>query len=120
MGTSVPSAIGAAYADSDRPAVTVTGDGSLLMCVQELHTAAVEDVPVTTVVLNNRDYAIISSGTEGGFEFPSGAYGWAEEGAISYVALAESLGVEATFVESIDEVRGPAAGPSPGRNGEVM
>jgi acetolactate synthase-1/2/3 large subunit len=53
MGFGLPSAIGAALAAPDRKVVCISGDGSLLMNIQEMATAAEQDVDVTVVLLNN-------------------------------------------------------------------
>jgi acetolactate synthase-1/2/3 large subunit len=53
MGFGVPAAIGAALAAPDRTVVCFTGDGSILMNVQELVTAAEQRANVKIVLLNN-------------------------------------------------------------------
>ncbi|HXQ21285.1 MAG TPA: acetolactate synthase large subunit [Candidatus Acidoferrales bacterium] len=59
MGFGLPAAIGAALAEPARRVVCVTGDGSLLMNLQELATAAEEGVNVTLVVLNNGTLGLV-------------------------------------------------------------
>lgn len=53
MGFGLPSALGAKAACPDKKVVAVTGDGGLLMVVQELATAMSEDLPVTICLMNN-------------------------------------------------------------------
>ena len=53
MGFGLPAAIGAKVADPSKIVVNVTGDGSILMNVQELVTASQYDIPVINVILNN-------------------------------------------------------------------
>ncbi|GAA5233392.1 acetolactate synthase large subunit [Verticiella sediminum] len=53
MGFGLPAAIGAALAAPDRTVVCFTGDGSILMNLQELVTAAEEGVDVKIVLMNN-------------------------------------------------------------------
>jgi acetolactate synthase-1/2/3 large subunit len=53
MGFGLPAAIGARAAAPDRPVVCVSGDGSLLMNVQELVTAVAEDLPVKVLLIND-------------------------------------------------------------------
>jgi acetolactate synthase-1/2/3 large subunit len=60
MGVGLPAALGAKFARPERDVVALTGDGGLLMSLSELHTAVEHDLDVTTVVLNNSDYGIIS------------------------------------------------------------
>src|SRR5262249_9114459 len=51
--------IGAALAAPDRTVVCFTGDGSLLMNLQELATAAEEGVNVKVILLNNRHLGLV-------------------------------------------------------------
>jgi acetolactate synthase-1/2/3 large subunit len=104
MGTGLPAAIGAKVAEPDRPAVALTGDGGLMMCVHELHTAAAEGIPVVVVALNNDDYATISWRASADHDFDDGAFGWPGTHA-SLADLAESLGVHGVVAETPDEVR---------------
>ncbi len=59
MGFGLPAAIGAALAAPQRPVVCFTGDGSLLMNLQELATAVEEEVNVKIVVLNNGHLGLV-------------------------------------------------------------
>lgn len=103
MGSGLPGAIGAALARPDVPVATITGDGGLLMCLHELHTLAVEGLPVTVVVLNNDDYAVISEEAERAYDLDR--YDWPER-SVSFVAVAEGLGVDATRAATPEAVRG--------------
>jgi acetolactate synthase-1/2/3 large subunit len=53
MGFGLPAAIGAQVACPDATVVCVTGEGSLLLNVQELATVAHERLPIKVVVLDN-------------------------------------------------------------------
>jgi len=53
MGYGLPAAIGAKMADFDKIVINVTGDGSILMNIQELVTASEYNIPVINVMLNN-------------------------------------------------------------------
>jgi acetolactate synthase-1/2/3 large subunit len=59
MGFGVPAAIGAALAAPDRTVVCFTGDGSLLMNIQELATAADEEANVKIVLMNNNSLGLV-------------------------------------------------------------
>ncbi len=59
MGFGFPAAIGAQVAAPDRPVVSVTGDGSFQMNIQELTTALREESPVTVVVLRNGSLGMV-------------------------------------------------------------
>ncbi|CAN5187489.1 acetolactate synthase large subunit [soil metagenome] len=53
MGYGVPAAIGANAARPDATVIRVDGDGCFQMTCQELATAALEGLPIVTVVVNN-------------------------------------------------------------------
>ena len=53
MGFGFPAAIGAKRAHPEKTVINITGDGSILMNVQELVTAAEYKTPVINVILNN-------------------------------------------------------------------
>ncbi|MGM0388014.1 MAG: thiamine pyrophosphate-binding protein [Natrinema limicola] len=104
MGTGLPSGIGAQLANPDDDVVVLTGDGGLMMCVHELHTAVAEDVPLTVVVFVNEDYAIISDDADRNYDLETGAYGWADA-PIDFVALADSLGLCAEHAVTPAEIQ---------------
>ncbi len=54
MGYGLPAAIGAQRAAPDGVVVNVTGDGSVMMNIQELATLARYDLPVKMIVLDNQ------------------------------------------------------------------
>ncbi len=59
MGFGFPAAIGAALAAPDRTVVCFSGDGSLKMNIQEMATAAQEDVNVKIVLFNNQSLGLV-------------------------------------------------------------
>ncbi|WP_236789163.1 acetolactate synthase large subunit [Amycolatopsis sp. GM8] len=59
IGQGLPVATGAAIAAPDRPVIALQADGSALYTISALWTHARENLNVTTVVLNNRAYAIL-------------------------------------------------------------
>ena len=59
MGFGVPAAIGAALAEPKRTVVCFTGDGSILMNIQELVTAAQENVNVKIILMNNSSLGLV-------------------------------------------------------------
>ena len=54
MGYGLPAAIGAKAAKPEKLVVNFTGDGSILMNIQELMTAFESKLPVINIILNNR------------------------------------------------------------------
>jgi len=59
MGLSLPLGIGAYFAAPDSTIVTVTGDGSLQMNIQELQTVVHYNIPLKLFVVNNNGYVSI-------------------------------------------------------------
>lgn len=58
MGYALPAAIGA-YFSTKQPVVVVTGDGSIMMNLQELETIRYHKLPIKIIVINNNAYAVI-------------------------------------------------------------
>jgi acetolactate synthase-1/2/3 large subunit len=59
MGYGLPGAIGAAYARPGQRIVLVTGDGSLLMSIQELATVVRHQLSIKIVMFNNRGHGMV-------------------------------------------------------------
>jgi acetolactate synthase I/II/III large subunit len=54
LGWGLPFAIGAQFAEPDRPVLCVTGDGGFGHCWAEIETVVRHQLPIITVVLNNQ------------------------------------------------------------------
>jgi len=67
MGWGLPAAVGAAFA-TGRRVICITGDGGLMMNVQELATVAHHKLNIKIFVLNNGGYLTIKQTQEMGFE----------------------------------------------------
>ncbi|MEJ2061226.1 MAG: biosynthetic-type acetolactate synthase large subunit [Gammaproteobacteria bacterium] len=59
MGFGLPAAIGAALAQPERPTVCISGDGSLMMNIQELDTAVEHGLNVKIVIMNNNHLGLV-------------------------------------------------------------
>jgi acetolactate synthase-1/2/3 large subunit len=59
MGFGLPAAIGAQFGRPDARVINVTGDGSIMMNVQELATIRRYDLPVKIVLLDNRALGMV-------------------------------------------------------------
>ncbi len=70
MGYDLPAAIGAAVA-SGRKVYCVTGDGSIMMNLQELQTVVQNDLPIRLVIFSNDGYGAIRQTSKNFFD---GAY----------------------------------------------
>ncbi len=56
LGYGFPTALGVKAAHPDKPVVSITGDGGFMFAVQELATAAQENIALVTVLFNNASY----------------------------------------------------------------
>ncbi|MDR0379259.1 MAG: biosynthetic-type acetolactate synthase large subunit [Candidatus Accumulibacter sp.] len=102
MGVGLPYAIGAAFANPDKPIVCVTGDGSIQMCIQELSTAKHFGLPIKIIALNNRYLGMVRQWQE---MFYSRRYSQTYMDSIpDFVKLAEAYGHIGIRVEKPEEV----------------
>ena len=106
MGFGLPAALGAQAAAADRQVVCVTGDGSLLMHMQELITASVEDLSVKILLLDNRSLGMVRAQQD---RFFSGAFAADLGVRPDWPTLARACGVSvADSVEELLAEPGPA------------
>ena len=96
MGVGLPGAVGAALARDD-PVICLHGDGGLMMCIHELHTAVEEDLDLTVVVFDNADYGIISKSPEIREYGEGHRFAW---DAPDFAAIAEGFGCRGVRAES--------------------
>ncbi len=59
MGYDLPAAIGACFASPDKDIICLTGDGSIMMNIQELQTVYHHRLPIKIFILNNNGYISI-------------------------------------------------------------
>lgn len=59
MGFGLPAAIGAAVANPEKTVVCFTGDGSIMMNIQELATAAELNVNIKIILMNNQSLGMV-------------------------------------------------------------
>jgi acetolactate synthase-1/2/3 large subunit len=91
MGFGLPAAIGASLAMPGRRVACVSGDGSILMNIQELATLAELDLPVAVLVFNNAQLGLVRQQQE---LFYSRRYEASRFGsAPDFAALARAFGV---------------------------
>jgi len=104
MGFCIPSGIGAQLGRPDKLVVTITGDGSFQMNIQELATAAYYNVPVKIVILNNGYLGMVRQWQELFFEHRY-SHTLLEGGNPDFVMVAKGFGVEAFRVTRPSELR---------------
>jgi acetolactate synthase-1/2/3 large subunit len=106
IGDGLPVATGAAVgAGGQRRVLSLQADGSAMYSLQALWTQARERLPVTTIILNNRKYAILINEYRavGAAPGPTAMrmLDLADPG-LSWVDLAKGMGVEAARAETLE------------------
>jgi acetolactate synthase-1/2/3 large subunit len=113
IGGGIPLATGAAVGAramgrSDRRVVTLQADGSAAYTLQALWTQARENLPVTTLLLNNRAYAILLGeyAKVGAQPGPTARDMMSlDRPALDWVALARGFGVTAEAAATVEALR---------------
>ncbi|QIN78539.1 acetolactate synthase large subunit [Rubrobacter marinus] len=107
IGIGPPLATGAAIARPDRRVICLQADGSAMYTVQALWTQAREGLDVTTVILNNRSYAILKGELKNVGASSAGRTAHAmmelDRPALDWVSLARGMGVEAGKAATMEE-----------------
>jgi len=97
MGFGLPAAIGAKVAMPDELVTCISGDGSLIMNVQELATAVTENIPVKVFLMNNGYMGMVRQWQE---LFWDHRYSSVDNGTSpDWVKLAEAFGATGLRVE---------------------
>ena len=104
MGYDLPAAIGCAVASGEE-VMCITGDGSIMMNIQELQTITQNELPIKVVVFSNEGYEAIRQTCKNFFD---GKYlGCTKESGVSFPdfeKLANSFGFEYDVCETNGEV----------------
>jgi acetolactate synthase I/II/III large subunit len=105
MGYGLPAAIGGCLASGRKPVVSVEGDGSLQLNLQELSTLKSLNLPIRMFVMNNNGYASIRNTQRNYFDARYVATGQ-EAGLLipDLVKLAEAIGLDAVRIEDASEL----------------
>jgi len=121
IGIGLPLATGAAVACPDRPVLCLESDGSAMYTAQALWTQAREELNVTTVVCNNRSYAVLNMelgrvGAAAGGPRAKAMFDLSQP-PLDFVQLATGCGVPAARVDTAEdlvaELRRAAHEPGP-------
>lgn len=102
MGFGFPAAIGAAIANPDKTVVCVAGDGSFQMNSQEMATAAINQVPVKVMIMDNRCLGMVHQWQK--LFYDKRFSETLLEPVPDFVKLAEAYGWEGERVERAEEV----------------
>lgn len=102
MGYGFPAAIGAQMAFPDKKVITVAGDGSLQMNIQELATVVQERLPIKVVILNNGYLGMVRQWQELFFNHNYSSTNM--EAQPDFVKLAEAYGAEGYRISTREEL----------------
>ena len=104
MGFGMPAALGVQLAWPDAQVACVTGEGSIIMCIQELSTAKQYELPIKIVNLNNRYLGMVRQWQEFMYENrESHSY---LDSLPDFAALAESFGHVGMTIDKPADVEG--------------
>jgi acetolactate synthase-1/2/3 large subunit len=102
MGFGLPSAMGVKLAFPNETVACITGEASLVMCIQELSTCLQYGTPIKIINLNNRYMGMVRQWQE---FFYSGRYSHSYMEALpDFVKIAESYGHVGIKIEKSDDV----------------
>lgn len=93
MGFGFPAAIGAAVAEPQRTVLCFSGDGSLMMNIQELVTAVETDANVKLIVMNNNSLGLVHQQQE--LFYGNRIFACDYERAVDFAAIARGFGMAA-------------------------
>jgi benzoylformate decarboxylase len=126
IGQGVAGAIGVAVAQSRRPVLCLSGDGSSMYSIQALWTAAHHDLPIVFVILANREYRVLKHNIDA-YRARFDVSAFRREGAesalsnkpymhmdltgpaLGFVDLAKGMGIAGTHVTKADDIKAAVA-----------
>jgi acetolactate synthase I/II/III large subunit len=102
MGVGIPYAMGIKLAKPDSEVYTITGEGSVQMCIQELSTCLQYNTPIKIVALNNRYLGMVRQWQQIDYE---SRYSHSYMDALpNFVKLAEAYGHVGMLIEHARDV----------------
>ncbi len=115
IGQGVAGAIGVAVAETKRPILCLSGDGSSMYSIQALWTAAHHELPIVFVILANREYRVLKHNIDAyrqRFEVKSNKPYMHMDltgPVLGFVDLAKGMGVAGTHVTRAEDIQGAVA-----------
>ncbi len=108
IGVAIPQAAGIQLANPGRPVFVLSGDGSAMYSAAGLWTLAHYQLPVVTIIFNNRGYRILKQRTRAIADHSARQNHYVamdiEAPAIDFMALAKAHGVHGVRAETLGEV----------------
>jgi benzoylformate decarboxylase len=115
IGQGVAGAIGVAVAQTKRPILCLSGDGSSMYSIQALWTAAHHELPIVFVILANREYRVLKHNIDAyraRFEVKSNKPYMHMDltgPVLGFVDLARGMGIAGTHVTKADDIKSAVA-----------
>lgn len=105
MGFDLPAAIGASCAKNNGDVVVITGDGSIMMNLQELQTIKNLNLPIKIFIINNDGYISMKQ-TQGNFFNGRLTAADSKTGVIcpDYIKLAKGFGIKSVKIEKPKDI----------------
>lgn len=91
MGFGLPAAVGAALANPDRKVICFSGDGSLMMNIQEMATAAENQLDVKIILMNNEALGLVHQ--QQSLFYQQGVFAATYPGMINFMQIAAGFGL---------------------------
>ena len=109
IGWGMGATMGVQLGQPDRPVVGVMGDGTAIMTIQALWTAANSNIPAVFVICNNRSYRILKLNSNvyhrmQGLQTPKSYVASDFDLPLDFKSQADAYGVEGVRVETPDEL----------------
>ncbi len=106
MGYDLPAAIGAALEAHGRPVICVSGDGSLMMNLQELETLRYHQLPIKLFIIQNGGYASIKNTQRNFFKGRMTASSACSGVSVpDFVKVAGAFGLPACRIQGAEDLR---------------
>ncbi len=102
LGTGIPFALACKAAHPDQQVFCIVGDGSAGLNFSEFHTAAKNNLPVTVVINNDRQWGMSKHGQE--LMWGKGRHIATELGMVHYERAAEGLGAQGELIERAEDI----------------
>ncbi len=92
MGFGLPAAVGAALANPDRKILCFSGDGSLMMNIQEMATAAENNLDVKIILMNNDALGLVHQ--QQSLFYKQGVFAATYPGSVNFMQIAAGFGLQ--------------------------
>ena len=101
MGFGLPAAVGAALANPDRKVICFSGDGSLMMNIQEMATAAENQLDVKIILMNNEALGLVHQ--QQSLFYKQGVFAATYPGMIDFMQIAAGFGLHTCDLNAEDD-----------------